>query len=68
RASSSGRTGTARISVTKGTRWEACMRSATRRRGIEIFLTVPRILAKFPGKMNKHWGSEPVPRLAARLV
>jgi hypothetical protein len=44
RASSSGRTLRGRVSETKGTPIEACMRSATRRRGIEIFRTVPRIV------------------------
>src|SRR5258705_2340212 len=32
-----------RVSETKGTRIDACMRSATRRRGSVIFRTVPRI-------------------------
>src|ERR1700704_701777 len=39
------------MSETKGTRIDACMRSATRRRGIEIFRTVPRIV---PLKFPKH--------------
>ena len=58
---SGGRRGDAR-SETKGTRIDACMRSATRRRGSEIFRTVPRIVPlKFPQIDKQKAASRPLP-------
>src|SRR5262245_45371412 len=55
------------MSETKGTRIEACMRSATRRRGNVIFRTVPRISPlKFLQQIN--WKAVPALPVRQRFI